>query len=96
MSEFAVSGNTNVRFEANTDTRLNATVYPLSVEAVRIRIIALVVLVFAMLFYISHLYDHLWISAARRQNALDDIAVQDAEQENFDRIMQSRSSRKRL
>ncbi len=95
MSEFTVSGNTNVIFEANTVTNLDATVYPLSNEAMRIRIIGLLVLTLVMLFYISHLYDHLWISAAHRQDAKDEIAAQEAEQDNFDRIMQSRSSNKR-
>ena len=53
------------------------------------------ILIIAMLFYISQLYDHLWISAARRQDAKDDIVAQEAEQDNFDRIMASRSSKRR-
>ena len=95
MSEFTVSGNTNVIFEATTDTNLDATVYPFGNEAIRVRIIGLLVLAFAILFYISHLYDHLWISATRRQDAKDDIAAQETEQDNFDRIMESRSSKRR-
>lgn len=94
-SEFTVSANTGIRFASNTVTNLQAKVNPLSADATRIRILALVVLVVAMLFYISHLYDHLWVSAARRQNAINDIAAQNAEQENFDRIMQSRLSKRR-
>lgn len=94
-SEFTVLSSADVTFASNTTTNLQAKVNPLSVEATRIRILALVVLIAAILFYISHLYDHLWLSAARRQNAIDDIAAQDAEQDNFDRIMQSRSLKRR-
>lgn len=95
MSEFTVSSSSDVRFEANTNASLNATVYPLSSEATRFRLIGNVVLIIVVLFYISQLYDHLWISAARRQDAKYDIVAQEAEQDNFDRIMASRSSKKR-
>jgi hypothetical protein len=94
-SEFTVASNTDVIFDSNTATNLQVKVNPLNVETTRIRILALGILVVAMLFYISHLYDHLWISAARRQNALADTVAQDAEQENFNRIMKSRSSKTR-
>lgn len=94
MSEFTVSSSSDVRFKANTNASLNASVYPLSTEVTRFRLFGIVVLIIAALFYISQLYDHLWISAARRQGAKEDSVAQEAEQANFDRIMRNSSSKR--
>lgn len=94
-TEITIATNPDVRLVSTPPTNLQVVVNPMSADSSRTRIILIVVLGCALLFYVSHTYDHLWISAARRQNADDETAAQVAEQENFDRIMKSRSSKTR-
>ena len=93
-TEFTVKGNGNISFISNSATNLEATANPLTVAASRVRMAVLAVVVFVMAFYISRLYGHLWISEVRRQNARDYSAAQETEQENFDRIMERRASKR--
>lgn len=66
-SEFTISGGTDVRFVADTDTELQATVNPMSSESRRNTLIAAVVVVFGALFYASNVTGHLWFKSLRHK-----------------------------
>lgn len=66
-SEFTVSGGTDVRFVADTDTELQATVNPMSSESRRNTLIAAAVVVFGALFYASNITDHHWFKSLRHK-----------------------------
>jgi hypothetical protein len=69
VSEFTITRGQDVRFVANTETRLEATVQPVSESASRTTLIVAVVVVLAALFYISRITNHRWIGILRRQKA---------------------------
>jgi preprotein translocase subunit SecE len=66
-SEFTISGGTDIRFVADTDTELQATVNPLSDETRRNTLLAAVVGVFGALFYASNVTGHQWIKSLRHR-----------------------------
>jgi hypothetical protein len=57
----------NVSFVANNETKLEATVRPLTPKDTRTTIIVAAVVVLGALFYISRTTGHRWISILRRQ-----------------------------
>ena len=67
VSEFTVARGTNVAFAATTDTRLEATVQPVTGDEARTTIIVAIVVVLGALFYISRTTNHRWISIIRSQ-----------------------------
>lgn len=86
VSEFTVVGGKDVKFLSNSDTRLEATVNPLSADEVRDRLILIVAVILGSLFILSSINDHRWISASRRQKARDKAAAQKESQETFTRM----------
>jgi len=66
-SDFTISGGSDVRFMADTDAELQATVNPMSSESRRTTLIAAVVVVFGALFYASNATGHQWISSLRHK-----------------------------
>jgi preprotein translocase subunit SecE len=90
VSEFTFSRSNDIHFIANTSIELQATVNPVTSDTVRTTIIAAVIVVLGTLFYLSHTNGHRWISAARRKKALAQTTAQEAESQNFDRIMKGR------
>jgi preprotein translocase subunit SecE len=81
ISEFTISGGTDVSFVADTATELQATVNPMSSESRRNTLIAAVVVVFGALFYASNATGHQWIKSLRHRvlPSHPDIAKQDTE-----------------
>ncbi|GAB4528999.1 MAG: hypothetical protein OHK0046_48520 [Anaerolineae bacterium] len=80
-NEFTVSGGTDVRFVAGTDTELQATVNPVSSETRRNTLIAAAIGVLGALFYASSVTGHLWFKRLRH-NVLpshQDTSKQDTE-----------------
>jgi len=67
VSKFTITRGADVSFVANTETKLEATVLPVSVSESRTTIIVAAVVVLGALFYISRTTDHRWISILRRQ-----------------------------
>jgi hypothetical protein len=67
VSEFTVVRGTNVNFTANTATKLEATVRPLTAKDTRTTIIVAAVVVLGALFYVSRTTGHRWIGILRRQ-----------------------------
>jgi hypothetical protein len=67
ISEFTIVRGTNVKFVADTATRLRATVNPLSADSSRTTIIVAIVVVLGSLFYMSRTIDHSWMRALRPQ-----------------------------
>ena len=67
ISEFTIVRGTDVRFVADTATRLRATVNPLSADSFRTTIIVAIVLVLGSLFYASRATGHGWMHALRPQ-----------------------------
>jgi hypothetical protein len=65
-SEFTVSGGSDVKFVAATDTRLKAAVNPVTTNTLRITIVAVLGIVLGALFYVSHQYEHRWTAMLRR------------------------------
>ena len=65
ISEFTIARGTNVNFGANTETKLEATVQPVSASESRTTIIVAVVVVLVALFYISRITGHRWLNALR-------------------------------
>jgi hypothetical protein len=86
VSEFSVLRGADVNFVARAATPLAATIEPLNAEDSRTTLIVAVIAILGSLFYLSHANGHRWISAARRQEALDRTAAQDTEQKTFNRI----------
>jgi hypothetical protein len=66
-SEFTISRGRNVSFVANTETKLEATVQPVSGSTARTTLIVTAVVILATLFYISNTTHHRWIGLLRRQ-----------------------------
>jgi hypothetical protein len=65
-SEFAITRGSDVNFVANTETRLEATVQPVSAKSLRTILIVTAVVVVGTLFYISRITNHRWINRFRR------------------------------
>ncbi len=65
VSEFTVTRGSDVSFVSNTDTRLEATVQPLSETDGRTTLIVAAVVVLGALFYISRSTGHRWINSLR-------------------------------
>ncbi|MFC1960926.1 hypothetical protein ACFLYO_09465 [Chloroflexota bacterium] len=70
VSEIAITRGRKINFVADTATKLEATVQPVSSGTARTTIIVAVVVVLAALFYISHTTNHRWILILRRQETL--------------------------
>lgn len=66
-SEFTITRGSNVNFVADTETKLEATVQPLSPSSLRTTLIVTAVVVVGTLFYISRITKHRWINRFRRQ-----------------------------
>lgn len=66
-NEVTISGGTNVRFVADTETLLQATVSPMSSESRRNTLIVAALVVFGALFYASSLTEHQWVTRIRRR-----------------------------
>jgi hypothetical protein len=94
VSEFTVTGSGDVNFVASTDTRLEATVQPLSAGDSRSTFLVAVIVILGSLFYLSHSNGHRWISASRRKKARDQAAAQETERQNFKRIYEHATSDK--
>jgi hypothetical protein len=86
ISEFSVVRGANINFVANTDMRLEAVVEPLNAEDSRTTLIVAVIAILGSLFYLSRANGHRWISASRRQQALDQAAAQATERKIFKRM----------
>lgn len=79
VSTFTVTGGSNVTFLSAADTRLSATVQPVSQSEAQTTLIASGVVILASLFFIWRATGHSWMSASRRQRAADLLARQTAE-----------------
>jgi hypothetical protein len=90
-TEFTVTRGDNIKFVSSTETALKAVVKPHTSSDVTARVIVTIIVVLGSLFYISSTYDHMWISASRRQKARDHEAAQDAEREKFKSIFKRNS-----
>lgn len=84
--EFTVVGGKDVKFLSNSDTRLEATVNPLSSDEARDRLILMAIIILGSLFALSRINDHRWISASRRQKAEEQAAAQEESRETFKRM----------
>lgn len=60
-STFTVARGTNVNFAATTDARLSAVVQPASQNEAQLTIIAAIVAILGLLYYISNTNQHAWI-----------------------------------
>jgi preprotein translocase subunit SecE len=67
-SEFTITRGTNVNFVANTETRLQTTVNPVSSDTFRTIIIVAAIVILGALFYASHVTKHRWMQTLRRNN----------------------------
>ena len=67
VSEFAIARSADVKFVADTATRLEARVNPLSADSVRTTLIVAAVVILGALFYASNAVGHQWMSVFRRQ-----------------------------
>jgi hypothetical protein len=67
VSEFTVTRGTNVSLVANTDTKLDVNVQPLTETAVRTTLIAAGIVILGTLYYISRTTGHRWIARLRQQ-----------------------------
>ena len=67
VSEFTISRGRDVSFVANTETKLEATVQPVSGSTARTTLIVSAVVILATLFYVSNTTHHRWIGILRRQ-----------------------------
>jgi hypothetical protein len=67
VSEFTITRGQNVNFVASTDSRLEATVQPMSASSLRTTLIAAAVVTLVALFYISSTTNHRWIGFMRGQ-----------------------------
>jgi hypothetical protein len=85
-SEFTVVRGADVNFVANANARLEVVVQPLNAEDSRNTLIVAVIAILGSLFVLSSANGHRWISASRRQQALDRAAAQETEQQTFKRI----------
>jgi hypothetical protein len=72
---FTVVGGTGVTFNAETDTRLEATVQPLDQNETRSTLIAVAVVILLGLFYISRSTGHRWLRSARSIKAAEEAAA---------------------
>ncbi len=66
-SEFMVARGANVKLVANTPTRLQVTVNPLTADTSRTTLIIAGVVVLGSLFYVSKVTGHSWTHFLRRQ-----------------------------
>lgn len=66
-SDFIVTKGANVKFVANNETGLEATVQPLNNEEVRSTLILAAVAICAALFYASQSTGHRWLRSLRRR-----------------------------
>jgi hypothetical protein len=85
-STFTVVRGADVNFVANGDTPLEMVVYPLNAGESQTTLLIAVIAILGSLYFLSRMNDHRWISAARRQKAVDMAAAQQTERENFNRI----------
>ena len=85
-SEFTVVRGADVNFVASANAPLEVIVQPLNAEDSRNTLIVAVIAILGSLFVLSSANGHRWISAARRQQALDRAAAQETEQQTFKRI----------
>jgi hypothetical protein len=77
-SEFAISSGSDINFVADTSTKLQVTVNPMSDDSRRATIIATVVVVLGALFYASNATGHQWIRILRgRFSSTQSESVQD-------------------
>lgn len=94
VSDFRITNGTAVNFVAVTDTPLEVAIQALNPADTRNRLIVAVIAILGSLFYLSSANDHRWISASRRQKALDQADNQQSERQNFQRILDGRTSNK--
>ena len=94
VSEFVVARGADVNFVADTSNNLEAIVQPLGATEARTALIIGVVVILGSLFYISRLNGHRWMSAMRRQEAVEQAAKQLVERQEFKRMFSHTSSDK--
>ncbi|MAU09845.1 MAG: hypothetical protein CL607_08500 [Anaerolineaceae bacterium] len=94
ITEFTVLRGANINFVANSDMPLDVTVQPLNADETRTTLLITVFAILASLFFLSYQNGHRWISAARRQKAVDQAAEQETERQNFKRIVGNVSSKR--
>lgn len=68
-SDITVGHGTNVNFVSTSETKLDATVQPLSAAESNTTIVMAVIVVLGALFFISRTTGHAWINLLRRQQA---------------------------
>ncbi|MBZ0306679.1 MAG: hypothetical protein K8I82_11485, partial [Anaerolineae bacterium] len=68
-SEFTITNGARMSFVANTQTKLAATVQPMTTGEANSTLIVGAVIILGALIYISRATDHRWIDMLRRQNA---------------------------
>ena len=83
---FTVTRGTDVNFVANVDMPLEIVVYPLTTGDSQTTLLVAVIAIVGSLYFLSRMNGHRWMSAARRQKAVDLVATQQAERDNFKRI----------
>lgn len=66
-STFSVTGGSNITFVADTGTRIDATVNPMSNDARRTTLIVTAVMVLVALYYASNATNHQWIKIVRHR-----------------------------
>ena len=67
VTEFTVTRGTDVKFVANADTNLEATVQPINANDSRTTLIAAIAVILGSLFYISSVTGHRWMNMLRRK-----------------------------
>lgn len=68
VNEFSIIRGNDVNFVAETDTRLQATVQPMTADQSNTTMIAVAVFVLIALYYISQTTDHQWIAMLRKSD----------------------------
>ena len=94
VSEFTVIRSADVSFVSSGDTRLEASVQPLSAQDSQTTLLVAVIAIIASLFYLSSTNDHRWISASRRKKASDQAAAKEVESQTFKRMFGRLTSNK--
>lgn len=85
-NEFTVARAADVNFVGSASVPLEATVYPLGTKSSQATVLVTVLIMLASLFFLSRLNDHRWVSASRRQKALDQAVLKEAERQTFRRV----------
>lgn len=85
-SDFIVVRGADVNFVSNSGTPLTVAVQPQNADDAKGTLLVSLIAILGSLFYLSSVNDHRWISASRRQKALDQAASREANNKVFNRI----------